>query len=89
MLLFCLLDPVIQFKDLFIEDEIIHLNANLFNQIFLQKYREYSLDWLDQTENRPEDTVYSLNYVYTDDIMFLPKKYHAIYQEQREDITRG
>ena len=83
------MDPVIQFKDAIIEDEIIHLNANLFNVVFLQKYREYTLNWLDETESRPDDVVYSLNYVYIDDIMFLPKKYHAIYQEQREDITRG
>ena len=41
------MDPIIQFKDAIIEDQIIYLNANLFNVVFLQKYREYTLNWLD------------------------------------------
>ena len=34
---------------------------------------------------RNENEVYSVNYVYQDDIMYLPKRYHDIYQESREE----
>ena len=66
-------------------DEYINLNANLFMQIFLEQYRQFTLKWLDLTEDRNPDDVYQLNYIYTDDIMYLPKKYQDCYKETREE----
>ena len=74
------MDPHIEFKDPLLGDEhIINLNANLFNSTFLTKYREYTLAWMDLIDYRPENEVYSVNWKYQDDIMFLPKKYHECY----------
>ena len=81
------MDPQIQFKDPIDNDEdhVIYLNADLFNQVFLQKYNAYTNNWIDLIEYRDEKEIYSINYIYTDDIMFLPKKYHECYKENKED----
>ena len=54
VLIYCLLDPTIQFKDPMDEETVITLNANLFSEIFLPKYREYTINWLDLTECRSD-----------------------------------
>ena len=58
------------------EDHIVYLNANLYNQIFLAAYRDYTNYWMDLMDCRNENEVYSINYVYQDDVMYLPKNYH-------------
>ena len=86
---YCLVDPSIQFRDpsLLGADETgdgISLNPDLYTQVFLARYQDYTTAWLDLIESRPDDVYQTTSYVYTDDIMFLPKKYHACYQENRE-----
>ena len=62
MLIFCLLDPQIQFRDPVTqnlieegEEHLISLNAELFTQLFLDKYKAYTNGWLDMVESRPDD----------------------------------
>ena len=58
---------------------MIYLNADLFNQTYLEAYRQYTISWMDMLDCRNENEVYSVNWLYQDDVMYLPKKYHQCY----------